>query len=168
MGWADDLTGQVRRATRLGLNSCGRQWVGFLRWKVGTWVRYAPGFGLIRSDPGEPPFREFSFLWKSFKYKVDPKATTTADLHVFIDPEVFLSSPSGYDYSMDLEYGRPSTNLDARPYWNPTKKEIEPHLQDWFLREFAEQMARAGDAAPFEASEGAADFPAGGDSAMPE
>ena len=155
MPFASDISGRVRKATRLTLNEMGRDWVKLLRWTVNE--PYPPP-----SEPGDHPHRRSKTLQRSFKYKVAPKATSVEDLNVFIDEAVFEKyAPNGYNYSLDLEYGRASTNLEPRPYWRPVRKQLSPKLQTWFERLFAKHMGELTDAAgQFDSSDAAADFPA--------
>ena len=154
MAFANDASGRVRKAARLALNEMGREWVKLLRWTIDE--PYPPA-----SEPGDPPHRRTRTLQRSMKYKVKPHASNAHDLMIFANPETFAKyAPNGYDYSYDLEHGR--ANLEPRPYFRVVRKQLQPHLQPWFARLFAQYLARMEDANPFDSSDNAADFPAEG------
>lgn len=103
-GWADLSSARARKAFRLALNEIGRMIVADIRAHISEPVQHTP-LGAIRSEPGEEPFREFSDLYKSIKYKVESGATTLEDLVVFTDRiQAFY-----------LEFG--TNRMEPRPFW---------------------------------------------------
>jgi hypothetical protein len=112
MSWAKDASGRARRACRLALNEIGRRGVADIRDSINVRVQYV-GHLVIRSDPGEPPRREFGDLYRSIHYRVAPKAETVEALEIYTDR---------YPVAVYLEFG--TTFMEPRPFFEPQRKKM--------------------------------------------
>jgi hypothetical protein len=117
--FAEKASAKVRQAVRQALSEIGRRGVGFLKDETGVRVQWVPRFGYVRSDPGEPPRRQYPDmrgdrveLWSSFKYRVEPRATSVEDLSIYtFDPKAPI-----------LEGG--SMYMEARPFMEPLRQSM--------------------------------------------
>jgi hypothetical protein len=124
VGFADNASGRAKRAIRLALNELGKRGVAMIRDSINVRVQHI-GTLTIRSDPGEPPRREFSRLWRSIKYRVRARAKNVADLTIYQDSKI---APHG----IWLENG--TFKMDPRPFWEPARRVINRYIRSDFLR----------------------------------
>jgi hypothetical protein len=119
---------RVRTATRKALSKIGRDIRDTIRDVISEPVTYSGGEA-IRSEPGEPPYREFSDLWKSITYRVEnDELLTLESLIVFTD----------YDVAVYLEYG--TFKMEPRPFWWDTYESIRPYIRSSFEQELVRNL----------------------------
>lgn len=107
---ADAASRRVRDATRASLAVIGRMIVADIKQHINEPVQKV-GSEIIRSEPGEEPFREFGNLYKSIKSRIESSETLTiANLIVY----------TRRIQAVYLEYG--THNMEPRPFWAPAKR----------------------------------------------
>lgn len=125
MGFADYASRRVRRVTRKALQEIGRRGVRDIRDSINEPVvrMRGPRGGLviIRSDPGEPPYRETKELWRSIRYRVFAMAKNLEDLMIF----------TALKKALWLEKGT-KRGLEPRPFFEPARK----RFKSWAPRAF--------------------------------
>lgn len=135
--FARQASARARKAARLALNEIGRRIVADIRFSIGIMVQKV-GSELIRSDPGEPPRREPTwlserggFLWKSIKYKTLPGATTLDELLIYTSDIV----------AVYMEFG--TGTIEPRPFWEPARRRAKRWTGRVFRQLFAENFNRS-------------------------
>lgn len=101
----DPYKKRLNKAIRQALTKVGQEAVADLRKILSVRVEYVSGYGLIRSDPGESPRKEFGNLQKSMKYRVLPKAQNSESLLIYTNSIIAIY----------LEYG--TEKIEPRPFW---------------------------------------------------
>jgi hypothetical protein len=120
----------LHEAIREALTEIGRDYVDTLRDLVNVRVVYIGGT-VIRSDPGEPPRREWGDLWRSFGFKVASRATTLEALTIFSTSMV----------SFALEYG--TDRIEPRPHWEPAAEQAGDLFEE-LKRRVKDKLRRKG------------------------
>jgi hypothetical protein len=103
-----------------------------IRFSIGIYVQKV-GSELIRSDPGEPPYREPTWLsdrggdlWRSIRYKTQPRARSLEDLLIY----------TGDWVAPLMEFG--TIHIVPRPFWDPARRRMKAWAPRTFKTLFAE------------------------------
>jgi hypothetical protein len=111
---SEAMSARLERMAAQTMREMGRDGVRLIRQLASVRVQRS-GSEVIRSEPGEPPRRDSSDLWKSIKYKLVKTNTNAVDL-------VFYSQDNQAKV-MALEFGREGDNpMAPRPLWSVAKR----------------------------------------------
>jgi hypothetical protein len=79
--WAERQKAFLRERAQLEMDSCGVEMVEDVREACSTPVEYTDA-GVIRSERGEDPRKEFGNLWASFGHRVTELLTIFSDMTI--------------------------------------------------------------------------------------
>ncbi len=107
--WAEQQMMRIRERITQEFDSIGVEMVDDVRERISVPVEYVGDGIVIRSDPGEPPRREFGHLWASTDHSVGNGPRN--------DPQLTVRNNAAY--ARRLEYGE--GRLAARPFFGPLR-----------------------------------------------
>lgn len=111
MSLSEAMSKRVERWANEVLYGMGRSGVALIHQLANVRVQRQASV-VIRSDPGEPPRRDKSTLYKSIKFRVVRGPGKSADLEFYsTDNPIKL---------MSLEFG--AEHMEARPLWAPARR----------------------------------------------
>lgn len=118
-GFTQSVINEINSAARAAVTDILRDARRELRDSINVPVQRV-GSEVIRSDPGEPPRREFGDLWKSIQISVVQVSDTQ------IRGRLYSNDKTGK--VLALEYGRLDGSLEPRPFFGPQQKRLAASL----------------------------------------
>lgn len=84
---------------------------------------------VVRSDPGEPPRREYEVLINAFKANFEDEPSSSE-----------MNIDTRYMVAVWLNYG--TENIEPRPFWEPWMDRWAPHIRSKLKQYFNEELAK--------------------------